>query len=78
MNPSNNLSPKLTLCSKILLLVIILTTEIEGTKSNNSLKVYPLVDDILQKIFLLSFKSDTYYLIISCKETDMLSLSISK
>jgi hypothetical protein len=78
MNPTNDLSPKLALYSKILLLVIILTTEVVATKSNISLKVYPLVDDILQKIFLLSFNSDTYYLAVSCKEKDMLSLSVSK
>jgi len=78
MNQSNGLSLKSAVNCKILLILLMLTLEIVAVKSNSTIKVFPLVDDILQKIYLLNFKSETYYLVVSCKENNMISLSIAK
>jgi hypothetical protein len=78
MDNSNDPSIKSVVGFKTVLLTLILLSQTLAMKSNSSLKVYPIVDDMLQKIYLLNFKSQTYYLVVSCKEHNMLSVSIAE
>lgn len=40
-------------------------------------KEYPLADDYFEKIYLVNHNSQQYYLTISCREQNMLSISIT-
>lgn len=45
--------------------------------SAQSFKEYPLADDYFEKIYLVNHNSQQYYLTISCREQNMLSISIT-
>lgn len=45
--------------------------------SVQSFKEYPLADDYFEKIYLVNHNSQQYYLTISCREQNMLSISIT-
>jgi hypothetical protein len=58
----------------LLLTLCLLFTAVLSTQT---FKEYPLADDYFEKIYLVSHNSHEYYLTISCKEQNMLSISIT-
>jgi hypothetical protein len=57
--------------------LIVLTMCLVGVQSTTLFKVYPLAEDYFENIYLVNHQGKQYYLIISCKEKDILSISIT-
>lgn len=60
-----------TLCLSLLLLLLV-----HGCAATE-FKAYPLGDDYFEKVYLVSHDNREYYLTISCKEQNMLSISLT-
>lgn len=49
-----------------------------AAQANTVLKVYPLADDYFEKVYLLTHQNQPYYLAVSCRQKDMLSVSLTQ
>jgi hypothetical protein len=58
----------------LLLLFTILIVRLDATTLN---KVSLVTEDYFEKVYVINQQGRKYYLIVSCKERDMLSISIS-
>lgn len=58
----------------LLLFFAILIVRLDATTVN---KVSLVTEDYFEKVFIVNQQGRKYYLIVSCKEKDMLSISIS-
>lgn len=65
--PSNNSA----LCLHLLLLLLAVGC------AATEFKAYPLGDDYFEKVYLVNHDNRDYYLTISCKEQNMLSISLT-
>ena len=62
----------------LVVLLILTTVLVEGSGPSPIFKVYPLADDYFEKVYLVSHTNGQYYLTISCKQRDMLSISLTQ
>lgn len=62
----------------ILLIMLLAMIIAPGVEATPLFKVYPLADDYFEKIYLVNQQNKQYYLTISCRQRDMLSISISE
>ena len=69
--PGKRPLPSLLSLSMLLLMLLEFTAA-------NKVKVYPLADEYFEKIYLVEQHNHLYYLNISCRDVDMLSISISQ
>lgn len=60
------------------LLMTVLACLLPEAESSTVFKVYPLADDYFEKVYLVNHNSRQHYLIVSCKERNILSLSVSE
>ena len=65
--PSNNS----TICLVAILLLLALSCVA------TDFKAYPLGDDYFEKVYFVNHNNREYYLTISCKEQNMLSISLT-
>jgi hypothetical protein len=49
-----------------------------GVEANTVLKVYPLADDYFEKVYMLTHQNKPYFLTVSCRQKDMLSISLTQ
>ena len=63
----------LQLASLCMLLLLFMTIKTAAT----SFKAYPLADNYFEKVYLVDHQNKQYYLTVSCKEQNILSISMS-
>jgi hypothetical protein len=59
------------------MVVLALITAVGQSQDIPVFKPYPLADDYFEQIYLVQMKGQSYYLIISCRDEHMLSISLS-
>lgn len=62
---------------KALLKLLAVLFVMVGVSATTVFKAYPLGEDYFEKIYLVNHNGHEYYLTISCKEQNMLSISIT-
>lgn len=60
---------------EVFLIICLWSTVVQAT---SVLKMYPLADDYFEKVYMVTHQNQPYYLTVSCRQKDMLSISLSQ